>query len=65
MTQTLHAEAQPEDLGAAGTDPECPRPAWLRALPVLAVAVAFTVVVVLLMTGVIVPPDAAGGCGGG
>jgi hypothetical protein len=66
MTETLHAEARPEvALGAAGTDPERPRPAWRRALPVLAVAVAFTVVVALLMLGVIAPPDATGGCGGG
>jgi hypothetical protein len=64
MTETLHAEARPDVL-AAGTDPECPRPAWQRALPGLALAVAFTVVVVLLMIGVIVPPGAAGGCGGG
>jgi hypothetical protein len=63
MTETFHAEARPDVL-AAGIDPECPRPAWRRALPVLALAVAFTVVV-LLVIGVIVPPGAAGGCGGG
>jgi hypothetical protein len=65
MTETLHAEARPEVVGAAGTDPEHSRPAWRGALPVVAVAVAFAVVVVLLMIGVIAPPGAAGGCGGG
>jgi hypothetical protein len=65
MTELLHAEARPEVMGAPGTDPERPRPAWRRALPVLAVAVAFSVVAVLLILGVIAPPDAAGGCGGG
>jgi hypothetical protein len=65
MMESLHTEARPELLSAAKTDAERPRPAWRRALPGLAVAVAFTIVVALLMTGVIAPPGAAGGCGGG
>jgi hypothetical protein len=65
MVESLHAEARPEVIGAPATDPERLRPSWRRALPVLAVAVAFTVVVALFMLGVIAPADAAGGCGGG
>ena len=65
MTESLHTEPPPELLSAAKTDAERPRRAWRRSLPGLAVAVAFVVVVALLMTGVIAPPGAAGGCGGG